>query len=243
MQALGPGAVLEEFERARRHAERDALGLPQFAFRQSEQPAGGERGGRRVADAGGMKAGAVEAAARHAGDADRRLDAENIGGQHLPRRRPRHDRCRQRCRKLRHRRVDHAPEVGVVEIEAVADQAVDGRGVAAAPGKRKADDRNRSAGGDRAEAVDRLPGIVEPRHRHADADRVENVVQRALAHGRGDGVIRCPRHECGKSGGDRAGRRPCRALALPRNPRHAASSCDRIVGRRPVRRQAASALR
>ena len=146
MQALGPGAVLEEFERARRHAERDALGLPQFAFRQSEQPAGGERGGGRVADAGGMKAGAVEAAARHAGDPDRCLDAENIGGQHLPRRRPRHDRRRKRCRKLRHRRVDHAPEMGVVEIEAVADQAVDGRGVAAAPGKRKADDRNRSAG-------------------------------------------------------------------------------------------------
>src|SRR5918995_4351701 len=71
VEALGPGAFLEEDLQAGGGARRDALGGDDLLRRQAEQLAGDDGAAEVGDDAGGVEAGVVETALRRRADADR----------------------------------------------------------------------------------------------------------------------------------------------------------------------------
>ena len=179
---LGPGAVVQELQAARRHAERDALGVRELRLGHAGEPAGGQRRAEHADHAGGVEAQTMEAALRRSGDPRRALDGHEIGFQHratrgaVPLAGGHHRRHRAR------RGVDHAADVGVVVVEAVDQEAVHLRGIAQRQPRRHPDDGIGPVAGKPVDGGQRLVAEIVTRGREADAHRIEDVQLGALDH-------------------------------------------------------------
>ncbi len=79
VEALGPGALLEEHLDARRRAASDPLRHGEARRVEAEQLAGDDARGEVRSDGRGVEAGVVEAAVGGEADADRGLHAGDVG--------------------------------------------------------------------------------------------------------------------------------------------------------------------
>ena len=130
MDALGPAAVLEELEAARCEAERDALGLAHLGRGEIQELAGDQRARESADHPGGMEAGGMELAARGLAEPRGHLDAEDIGRQQALEIGAGELGGREGRGKGAGRRMDDCAQVGVIEVQAVAEQPIEGCGIA-----------------------------------------------------------------------------------------------------------------
>ncbi len=219
VEALVPGAVLEELHRARGHRDREALRVRQLLGRKAHEPAGGERAAEDADHAGGVEADLVEGTARASADARRRFHADEVGRDHLAARGARHGGGREGGGQDAGGGVDDAGDMRVVIVEAVAEIAVHGRGVAGAEAVGIAEDRHVTGAAERSEAAQHGLGEGIARRGERDAGGVEHVVDRPGAHLGGNvGVPQAKRE-----GGELLGQRQANVgLDV-----HGVSSCER----------------
>ncbi len=208
MNALGPGAVLDELQVAAGERQRDALRRLQPAGVEAEQAAAGERARERADHAGWVEALRVEAALRHARDARAGLHGGDIRGQQLGAAVPALAGQRQHRGQDADGEVHDAGHVRVVVVEAVHEHAVEQRRVAHRQPAVEADHRRAAAGmpaGERLHRVGAARGEVLAARGERTADGVEQQVAGAQADGGGHVLQPQAMHEAGEAAGDGIG--------------------------------------
>ena len=203
MQALGPGAVLEELQTPAGHRQRDPLCHDQLRLRQPQQSAGRKGAAERTHQSGRVEAERMKAALGHRGQASSRLDAKHKGGQHVAAAGMQGRPLREHGRQQTHRRMEHPGHMGIVVVEPMHEDAVDHDRVAHREPRVHAEHDGVAAAAEGAGACQRGAREIEGGGSETDADGIEHQVLGAFA---GDGrqvVERGFGHKRGESGGNR----------------------------------------
>jgi hypothetical protein len=160
MQTLVPGAVLDKLEAARRHGNGNALCHRQRACVETQQPARRQGRCEHADDPRRVEADLMKSALRHRCNPCCRLDADHIGRHHVAAGGSDHRRRRQHSRKYARGWVNDARHVCVVEIEPVAEVAVEDRCVASRKACGKTDHRNAALAAEAAHGVQHAVRVV-----------------------------------------------------------------------------------
>ena len=181
MEALGPGAVGEEFEAAGGGAEREPLRMNERGSAEAGELSGGDRAAEDAGDAGRMESDLVEPALGDHPDTGRHLDAGDEGREKIATRGAGFGADGKHGRQQARAHVHDAGDMRVVVVEAMDEDAVDQRRVAGAEPQAGADDGALPAR--RRERLTRRAGnppIVLTRRGEGDAGRVQQQQLRAL---------------------------------------------------------------
>ena len=209
MQALGPGALLEEDLHAAGRRGGDALRAHERVGVEAEQPPGHQRRAEMRYHAGGVEAHVVEAALHGGADADRALHAGDVGRQHVGAAGAPRLRHAEGGRQARHGRMDDGGEMRVVEIEAVQQHAVDEGRIPQRQSLAMPDHGARAVAAERDRSRQRTLRERIAARREPHADGIEHQLERALAHRLRHVRQPQPGDELGKpAGGNRRRARP-----------------------------------